>query len=310
MYRAQYIWRNYRTPIIVVSGGGGTFYVLNLEQVPITHRRRFNCIGASTEAQLGSQGYEETLRDFRGKILPENHPYSQMVAKVVERLLPTARGLSGSDEWRIHVINEQDQKNAFVLPGGKVFVFTGLLPIAKDEAGLAAVLGHEIAHNVAHHLAERLSQSIIVAGAAMIIATLFDISGQSSSAIANVALSLPNSRTQEMEADHIGLLMMAEACYDPNAAYDLWGRMAEAEKGAPPQFLSTHPTSYNRRELIKQWLPQAMQKYEESNCSMASRYNSDFQQAFGSNQSQQMGSRRPQPVYDHRRDQDDDDDFF
>ena len=316
-YRAQYIWRNYRTPILVVSGGGGTFYVYNLEQAPVTHRRRFNCIGPSTEAQFGAQGYEETLAQYRGKILPEIHPYTQAVAKVVERLLPATHGLSASEEWRVHVIDDPEQKNAFVLPGGKVFVFTGLLPITKDEAGLAAVLGHEIAHNVAHHLAERISQSIIVAGTAIVIASLFDISGQVSNNIANLALSLPNSRTQEQEADHIGLLMMAESCYDPEAAVDLWTRMAKAEQGAPPQFLSTHPTSYNRRELIKKWLPDARLKYEQSECGMTGRYASDFKQAFqgkvGQAQAQaQTGRRQPQPVYVQGRGQndDEDDDFF
>ena len=297
----------------MVTGSGGTFYVYNLEQAPITHRRRFNCIGPSTEAQFGTQGYEETLKEFRGKILPENHPYTEAVARVVERLLPATHGLSGND-WRVHVIDDPKQKNAFVLPGGKVFVFTGLLPITKDEAGLAAVLGHEIAHNVAHHLAERISQSIIVAGAAIAIASLFDISGQTSNAIANLALSLPNSRTQEMEADHIGLLMMAESCYDPEAAVDLWTRMAQAEQMSPPQFLSTHPTNYNRRELIKQWMPQAKQKYEEANCGMAGRYRTDFKQAFQGTIGQgqgQAGRRQSQPVYDQRRRQDnDEDDFF
>ncbi len=193
-----------------------------------------------------------------------------------------------------------------------MFVFTGLLPITKDEAGLAAVLGHEIAHNVAHHLAERISQSIIVAGTAIIIASLFDISGQLSNGIANLALSLPNSRTQEQEADHIGLLMMAESCYDPEAAVDLWTRMAQAEQGSPPQFLSTHPTSYNRRELIKQWLPEARLKYEQAECGMVGRYAGDFKQAFQGKVSQaQSGRRQPQPVYAQGRGRnDDEDDFF
>ena len=312
-YRAQYLWRNYRIPILVVTGGGGTFYVYNLEPAPVTHRRRFNCISPSTEAQFGVQGYEETVRQYRGKILPENHPYTVLVARVVERLLPATHGLSASEEWRVHVIDDPDQKNAFVLPGGKVFVFTGLLPIARDENGLAAVLGHEIAHNVAHHLAERISQSIVVGGAAIIIATLFDVSGQLSNSIANLALSLPNSRTQEMEADHIGLLLMAESCYDPEAAVDLWTRMQQAEQMSPPQFLSSHPTSGNRRELIKKWLPEARQKFEQSSCGMTSQYNVGFKQVLQSNpiQKQIQGGRgQQQPVYTQRPAQNDDDDFF
>jgi predicted Zn-dependent protease len=284
--------------------------VFNLEEVPVTHRRRFNVIGPDTEKQLGAQGYDEMLNELRGKILPANHQYTQMVARVVELLLPSTHGLSASDEWRVHVIDDPQQKNAFVMPGGKVFVFTGLLPIAKDEAGLAAVLGHEIAHNVAHHMAERISGSIFIALAALITAYLFDVSGQLSNGIANLFLGLPNSRTQEMEADHIGLLMMAESCYDPEAAVDLWARMQQAEQFAPPQFLSTHPTSYNRRELIKKWLPEAKQKYEEGNCGVVSRYTSDFKDAFKSQPAQSQGKRQPQSVSVQRRGQDDDDDDF
>ena len=311
VYRAQYIWRNYRTIIVVVGGASGGFYVLNLEQAPVTHRRRFNCISPSTEAAFGSQGYEDILQQYQGKILPENHPYTQAVAKVVERLLPATHGLSASEQWRVHVIDDPKEKNAFVIPGGKVFVFTGLLPITKDENGLAAVLGHEIAHNVAHHMAERISQSIIVGGTAIIIASLFDVSGQLSSAIANFALSLPNSRTQEMEADHIGLLMMAESCYDPEAAVDLWTRMDQAEKYSPPQFMSTHPTNYNRRELIKSWLPEARQKYEQAECAMTGRSLGDFKQAFEGRATQTQGGRRqPQQVYAQGGRSDDDDDFF
>lgn len=288
-----------------------TFYVYNLEEVPVTHRRRFNCLSPSTEVQLGNSGYDQILSEFRGKILPPDHPHTQTVARVVERLLSATHGLSASEEWRVHVIDDPQQKNAFVIPGGKVFVFTGLLPIAKDEAGLAAVLGHEIAHNVAHHMAERVSRSIIIASAAVVIASLFDISGQSSNAIANLVLNLPNSRTQEMEADHIGLLIMAESCYDPEAAVDLWERMAKAEEFSPPQFLSTHPTSYNRRDLIKTWLPQAREKYEEANCGMVSRYASDFQQAFQSPSVQSQGrARQPQGGYIQGGRQNDDDDFF
>lgn len=310
IYRVQYIWRNYQRPILVVSGGGLVFYVANQEQVPITQRRRFNVISPEKEKQYAAEGYNDTLREFRGRILPENHPYTQLVARVVERLLPSVGPLAG-DEWRVHVIDAPDQRNAFVLPGGKVFVFTGLLPICQDENGLAAVLGHEIAHNVAHHLSERISQSFITLAFAFAASFVFDISGGLANSLGSLLLSMPNSRTQEMEADHIGLLMMAESCYDPNSAIGLWTRMAEAEKGAPPQFLSTHPTSYNRRELIRGWIPEAEAKYNESECSVTSRYAEDFKKAFGVSNSSQIGQGRRIPVQQQGPPQhDDDDDFF
>lgn len=174
--------------------------MFNLEQVPVTGRRRFNVIGPETEKQLMADGgYQQILNEYRGKILPENHPYTQLVAKVVSRLLPSTGGLAG-DDWKVHVIDEKEQMNAFVMPGGKVFVFTGILPVCQDENGLAAVLGHEIAHNVAHHSAERMSNQIPVLLATTLGSMLFDVSGQLSSQVASLLLSLPNSRTQEQEA--------------------------------------------------------------------------------------------------------------
>ncbi|ETN39700.1 uncharacterized protein HMPREF1541_05926 [Cyphellophora europaea CBS 101466] len=312
VYRVQYIWRNYRTPIIVVSGGGVVFYVANQEQVPVTHRRRFNVVSPETEKQVSEGMYDEVLKQYRGRVLPTEHPYTQLVARVVERLLPSVGPLAG-EEWRVHVIDAPNERNAFVIPGGKVFVFTGLLPICKDENGLAAVLGHEIAHNVAHHAAERMSQSFITLSFALLASLVFDISGNLANSIGSLFLSLPNSRTQEMEADHIGLLMMAQSCYDPHSAIDLWTRMAEAEKGAPPQFLSTHPTSYNRRELIRKWMPDAEAKFNESECSLSSRYAEDFKQAFGAGNSSRLGRSGRIPVQQQgspSRRVDDDDDFF
>jgi metalloendopeptidase OMA1, mitochondrial len=305
-YRAQYIWRNYRSVVLVIGGGGGIFYVSNLEQVPLTGRRRFNIIGPELEKQVSNAGYEGILQQYRGKILPPNHPYTEMAARVVERLLP-ASGLA-DEEWRVHVIDDPRDINAFVIPGGKVFVFSGILPIAKDETGLAAVLGHEIAHNVAHHAAERMSSSGFVALFALLTSLIFDVSGGLASNLMDLILTLPNGRTQETEADHIGLLIMAQSCYDPSAAIDLWTRMDQAGKGGPPQFMSTHPSNYNRREALKQWLPAAEAQYHESGCGQMSRYNETFQDAmksFGGGRQQQS-----RPIQVIQRRDDDNDDFF
>ncbi|KAE8358090.1 TCP-1/cpn60 chaperonin family-domain-containing protein [Aspergillus caelatus] len=219
----------------------------------MTGRRRFNCVSAQRELEMGRQSYLEVLNENRGSILPEHHPLTMQVNRVLQRLIPQAP-IEGAD-WRVHVIKDDSMLNAFVLPGGKVFVYTGILPICKDEDGLAAVLGHEIAHVVAHHPAERMSNSFITMGAAFLVSLLFDISGHLPSLLMNLAYSLPNSRTQEAEADEIGLMMMSKACFNHEAAVELWARMQEAEKGAPPQFLSTHPSSYNRMEAIRGWKP-------------------------------------------------------
>ena len=227
---------------------------------------------------VGDSGYQEILQQFQGKVLPRNHPYTQLVAKVTGRLLESCDFISGED-WTIHVIDEPSQVNAFVIPGGKVFVFTGLLPVAQDENGLAAVLGHEIAHNVAHHSAEKMSRQILTMIAGYAVSLVFDVSGQIGASLATISLTLPNSRVQESEADHIGLLIMASACYDPTRAPEIWKRMSENEKkqgGAPPQFLSTHPASSSRGEGMQKWMPEALQRYENSSCSTTARGFDDF----------------------------------
>ncbi|KAJ9639613.1 uncharacterized protein PV06_03066 [Exophiala oligosperma] len=274
---AQYLWRYHRTAVLTVGGGGVAFYVYNLEEVPITHRRRFNIYSPESEkAEAGGpQAYNTILNQYRGRILPADHRLTEMVAHVVERLLPSTGGLAG-DEWRVHVIDDPEQKNAFVMPGGKVFVFTGILPICQTEAGIAAVLGHEIAHNVAHHAAEQMSNRLPMAAASVIIQLLFQTDSYLSDSAVNLLMNLPHSRVQEAEADHIGLLMMAEACYDPREAVAFWTRMKKAEQYEPPQFLSTHPTHYNRSEALKQWMPEALTKYADSGCEGTNRSLRDF----------------------------------
>lgn len=139
----------------VITAGTGTVYVLNLEEVPVSGRRRFNFIPTKIEEALGESTVEEIKQQYAGHFLSDSDPRTRMVKKVLERLLPFAfkegKGLSEM-AWEVHVIDSPEQ-NAFVVPGGKVFVFTGILPHCRDEDGVAAVLGHEIAHVVAHHTA-------------------------------------------------------------------------------------------------------------------------------------------------------------
>ncbi|CAI7620175.1 unnamed protein product [Penicillium glandicola] len=257
---------------VVIGAGISGLYLYNTEIVEMTGRRRFNCISRHQELNMGEESYLEVLSSERGKILPHNHPLTRMVDGVLQRLIPQV-SIEGAD-WKVHVIKDDGMVNAFVLPGGKVFVYTGILPICKDEDGLAAVLGHEIAHVVAHHPAERMSNSFITLGAVFAISFLFDVSGQFSSFLLNLMYSLPNSRTQEAEADNIGLMMMSKACFNPEAAVKLWARMHEQEKQSPPQFMSTHPTSYNRMEAIQGWLDKAEAIYDENGCSTVKGYTS------------------------------------
>ena len=134
------------------------------------------------------------------------------------------------------------------------------------DDGLAAVLGHEIAHNVAHHAAERMSQAVVLLPLGLIAWVATGVDPSILRGATSLAFTLPGSRKQEEEADYIGLLMMAESCYNPTAAINLWARMEQEGKGAPPQFLSTHPSSHNRLDKIRGWLPEAQVKSENSDC--------------------------------------------
>lgn len=248
-------------------------YIYNLEPVPVSGRRRFNIISAAYEAQMGQEMYNQTLQEFGNKIMPSSSKEHRMVQRVLNRLIPHC-GLEG-EKWEIHVIND-DMKNAFVIPGGKVFVFRGILDICQGEDGLAAVLGHEIAHNVAHHAAERMSQSFVGLGIVYVGSFMGGLDPGIGRLLMQFAFTLPGSRAQEQEADYIGLLMMAESCFDPSAAIGLWSRMEKEEQYAPPQFLSTHPSSHNRLEKIRGWLPEAEMKSDASDCHSVGAYVGDF----------------------------------
>ena len=196
----------------------------------------------------------QAFQDIVGKAkLSNDGAASEMVTRVGKRIA----AVSGHPEyqWEYRLIQDDKQVNAFALPGGKVAVYTGILPVTKDENGLAAVLGHEIGHVLARHGGERVSQQM---GVNVVVETLAGLSSgnpatvQTVSALlgagASVGVLLPWGSAQESEADHLGLILMAKAGYDPHAARDLWVRMAELSKGSgkPPEFLSTHPSEATR----------------------------------------------------------------
>lgn len=258
-----------------LAGGVGGVYLYNLETVPVSGRRRFNVVSEENERSMGQELYKQVMSEFGDKILPDNDPRSRLVQKVLTRLIPSS-GLD-SAEWEVHVIDSAET-NAFVIPGGKVFVFTGILPICAGEAGVAAVLGHEIAHNLAHHSAEKMSKGYILALAFMLLQYVVELPDFASQMLLTLGFERPGSRAQESEADYIGMLMMAQSCYDPEAAVDLWGRMQEAEKehDVPPQMLSTHPSSANRQAKLREWLPKALERYDQSECGAVKGYIQDF----------------------------------
>ena len=193
----------------------------------------------------------------------------EMVNRVGRRIIDAA-GLASKYQWEITLLRDKTA-NASVLPNGKVLVHTGLLPVTKTEAGLAAVLGHEVAHVVARHSAERLSHSILaqtgvqVANAA---AAAYDprfqaVTGAALGLGAQYGVMLPYSRAHESEADRLGLIYMAKAGYPPAEAIALWERMESAGGGRQPEFLSSHPSPATRRQQIREWLPEAERYYKD-----------------------------------------------
>lgn len=184
----------------------------------------------------------------------------------------TAAPQKQGTKWEVFVIDDPKQKNAFVLPGGKIFVFTGILPVCKNADGLATVLGHEVAHQVARHSAEKMSgYKILLFGTFLLDALGLDI-GLSRAAL-TLLLSLPNSRKTELEADYLGLRIMSRACFDPREASKLWTRMSESEGGggggilgSAQAILSTHPVSSQRIKNMEKWLPEALETRNASDC--------------------------------------------
>ena len=232
--------------------------------VPVTGRSQLNLMSQDQEKQLGLTSFEQMKKEV---------PVSQDVyAKaLVEKVGKKIAAVAGPDmpnaQWEF-VVFESKEANAFCLPGGKVGVYTGILPITKDEAGLATVLGHEVAHAVARHGGERMTEAmgLELLGAAASSATAqskyHDYVGAGYGLGSQVGVALPHSRAQESEADHIGLIYMAKAGYDPEQAVKFWERFAAFSKqqgGEDVWFLRTHPLNEDRIKQLQQWMPEARQ---------------------------------------------------
>jgi len=233
--------------------------------VPVTGRHQLLLLPESQEQQMGLDAYRQVLK----KAKLSTDPVAIEQVRRVGRRIAEATGRTDY-QWEFNLI-EDKQANAFCLPGGKVAVYTGILPITRDDSGLAAVLGHEVSHAIARHGGERVTQTLLVqmglAATQVALARNDPAVVQQVTALlgagATVGLLLPWSRAQESEADHLGLIFMAKAGYDPHAALDLWNRMAEAAKGRdrPPEYLSTHPSEATRIKQIEAWIPEALQFY-------------------------------------------------
>jgi predicted Zn-dependent protease len=254
----------------IVVVGGTAYYVTHLEKVELTGRRRFMNVSPQTETAAAEETYQAILQQFGNKMLPASHPSARMVNTVAKRLIRVS-GLKDL-AWEVHVI-DSPEANAFVIPGGKIFVFSGLLPVAKTPDGLASVLGHEIGHQVARHTAEQMSMSpisqVLSLGLTFVLAQLTgsgDLAMGLGRGITTLALDNPYSRNMETEADYIGLRLMSQACYNPEEAKAVWQRMEAAAQGQVPQFLSTHPSNQSRIAYIESKMAEAQQIRASSDC--------------------------------------------
>jgi predicted Zn-dependent protease len=231
---------------------------------PITGRQELNFVGEGTMNQLGEQTYAQELAKARRS---SDAAATAMVQKVAKRIADAAEvNFHPGYQWQVTLIDDPKTVNAWCLPGGKIAVYSGILPLTQDEAGLAVVLAHETSHALAHHGAERVSRmELMQLGEAGILAAVgaakpgaVQMVGAALGLGAQLGVELPFSRTQEMEADYIGLVLMAKAGYDPARAVDFWQRMTAYGKGTePPAFLSDHPSDADRVAAIQRELPEA-----------------------------------------------------
>lgn len=243
--------------------------------VPITGRRQLALVPDSEMQTMAATQYREVLATNR---LSSNAAATQQVKSVGQRIQRAVeqymaqQNLSDQLEgyqWEFNLI-ESKEVNAWCMPGGKVAVYTGILPVMKDEAGMAVVMGHEVAHAIAKHSSERASQAMVAQGLG---GSLQALAGQNPSTAQNIFLGavgvgtqlkmLSFGRNQESEADRLGLIFMAMAGYDPRTAPGFWERMAAQSQGAPPEFLSTHPSDQTRIADINARMPEALSYYKK-----------------------------------------------
>lgn len=269
--------------VLLLFAGYGAYYWFSNQSVdPVTGESVLidRGLSADDEKALGLQAYQEILSQERP--LPADAEVSRQVTAIAQRLidrvdevemaLAAEHGLEPSRfsqdfDWEVNVI-ESDQANAFCLPGGKMAVYTGLVPVARNEDALAVVMGHEIAHALLRHGAQRMAQQKLsqVGQMAGALSGMDPQQQQMVMAAMGYGYLLPYARKHETEADEVGLMLAAAACFDPQESVPLWERMSAASGGgSPPEFSSTHPNPGTRIQNLQDLMPKAME-YRERFC--------------------------------------------
>jgi predicted Zn-dependent protease len=254
---------------LLIAGLVILFQFINSERYtnPETGKKARVALSREAETTLGLESYREVLANSD---TIQSGPEVDRVVRVTRRLTAELGPAAPDFDWQVSVIRSP-QANAFCLPGGKIAVYTGILPITETDAGLAAVLGHEIAHATARHGSQRLfQQSILQTALAGASFSLGEFDPQQRQMImaalgagAQFGVLLPFSRDHEIEADEIGLLYMARAGYDPAESITFWERMSRAGSAQPPEFASTHPSHGTRIERLRAFMPRALEEYQK-----------------------------------------------
>lgn len=254
------------------------FTLTSCASVPVSNRRQLDLVSSQAVLPMCQQSYNQFLS---AHLVISNSSDAQMVKRVGRRIQEAVEKyclrehisdrLNGY-QWQFNLVEDREM-NAWCMPGGKVVVYTGILPVSRDESGLAVVMGHEIAHAVARHGEERMSQELLKqVGFSILARAISQKSPATQKAFVcafgygtQLGIMLPYSRLHEEEADHLGLIFMAMAGYEPRRAVDFWERMSAAtnKHARPPEFLSTHPADTTRINCIKQCLPEAAQYYND-----------------------------------------------
>lgn len=249
-------------------------FMYSCSSVPLIGRKQVNLLPESNMVEMSLTNYNQFLKENK---ISTNKDQTSAVRRVGAKLsIAVEKYLNDHGyqdrvkdfKWEFNLVEDQ-VLNAWCMPGGKVVFYSGILPLTKNDAGIAVVMGHEIAHAVARHGNERMSQQLLVQFGGIALSEAVKTKPAETQAIfqsiygigAQVGVMLPYSRQHEYEADKLGLIFMAIAGYDPREAIGFWERMAASSKARTPEFLSTHPLEQNRIEAIKQFLPEALKYY-------------------------------------------------
>jgi metalloendopeptidase OMA1, mitochondrial len=275
--------------VILAFGAYMAYYWFsNQQESSFTGRKQLVDVSIQDEVALGLQAYREVLSQSNvlttGDLPKQVEEIARRLIEVgpkVEQYMQQTHGVQASVqwdafEWAVSVL-ESDEINAFCLPGGKIAVYTGIIPVAQNADALAVIMGHEIAHALLRHGAERMAQQKLVQiGAMAASVSLGDMDPQQQRMVmaalgagAQYGILLPFSRDHESEGDHIGLMLAAAACFDPRESIGLWERMGEAASargGAPPEFMSSHPSHATRIQQLQSLIPEALQLREQMGC--------------------------------------------